>query len=83
MSELFGGEACHAVRMAVPQYINLVTFGSRDVARLRDFYEGWGWAGRSVGDGYVEFEMGSLRCPRSFSNMTMSKGPRVPRPTSR
>ena len=54
-------ELWHSVLMAIPQRISLVTLGSRDVPSLRAFYEGWGWSGRTVGDAYVEFDVGATR----------------------
>jgi hypothetical protein len=45
----------------VPQHISFVTVGTHDVGRLRTFYEGWGWSGTAVSDGYVQFDMGGLR----------------------
>lgn len=42
----------------VPARLNVVTFGVRDLAAMRRFYEALGWRSHPVGDRFVGFEVG-------------------------
>jgi catechol 2,3-dioxygenase-like lactoylglutathione lyase family enzyme len=42
----------------VPPRLNVVTFGVRDLPRVRSFYEELGWESRSAGDEFARFEIG-------------------------
>ncbi len=42
----------------VPARLNVMTFGVRDPAKMKRFYEALGWPSQSVGDEWVGFETG-------------------------
>jgi uncharacterized protein len=42
----------------VPARLNVVTFGVRDLPRMRSFYEALGWESRSADDEFARFEIG-------------------------
>jgi catechol 2,3-dioxygenase-like lactoylglutathione lyase family enzyme len=45
--------------MGVPQRVNIVTLGARDLSELRAFYRSWGWTEHEASnDGWVAFDVG-------------------------
>ena len=65
----------------VPARLNVVTFGVRDLPKVRSFYEALGWESRSAGDEFARFEIGgavlalySLDALAEEANMTPPAG---------
>lgn len=45
--------------MTIPQRVSIVTVGARDLASLRSFYSGWGWAETDeASEQWTAFDMG-------------------------